>query len=90
MQAPMCYHAFMAKQLTIRNVPEEVAERLTRLSKERGSSVNATVLQILGEAVGVEGRRARLERFVTWTDGDLAEFEAALSAQRVVDNELWR
>ncbi len=79
----------MGKQLTIRGLPDEVSERLTRLSEERGTSVNATVVQILKGAVGVHERRARLERYATWTDDDLAEFNDALSSQRVVDDGIW-
>jgi len=79
----------MSKQLTIRGVPDEVAVRLTRISEERGRSVNATVIEILQEAVGVEQRRARLQRYATWTDQDMVEFEDALQAQRVIDEELW-
>lgn len=80
----------MARQLTIRGVPEEVARRLARMSQNRGKSINATVLEILEDAAGLEGRRARLDRYVTWTDDDLDEFEAALKTQRVIDEELWR
>ena len=79
----------MSKQLTVRGVPDEVADRLDRISKERGRSVNSTVLKILQEAVGVEERRNRLQRMATWTDQDKVEFENALAAQRVIDEELW-
>jgi plasmid stability protein len=80
----------MPKQLTIRGVPDDVSQRLDRLSKERGQSVNQTVLAILAETVGVDARRARLLRYATWTESDAAEFEQALKSQRVVDAELWR
>jgi len=80
----------MTKQLTIRGVPEEVTRRLARMSQHRGKSMNATVLEILEGAAGLQGRRARLDRYVTWTDDDLDEFEDALKAQRVIDEELWR
>ncbi len=80
----------MAKQLTIRGVSEEVGCRLENLSHAKGQSVNATVLEILGSAVGVEERRRRLERYATWTPEDLAEFQESLAAQRQVDEELWR
>ena len=80
----------MSKQLTVRGVPDEVANRLDRISKERGKSVNSTVLEILQDAVGFEARRTRLQRMATWTDQDLVEFEKALGAQRVIDDELWR
>ena len=79
----------MPKQLTIRGLPDEVAIRLSRLSKERGESVNAMVVKILKRAVDVHERRTHLERYATWTDEDLANFNEALSAQRVVDEKLW-
>jgi plasmid stability protein len=80
----------MAKQLTIRGVPGSVADRLAHLAKERGQSLNATVVEILENAVGFKSRRVRLERYATWTDADLAEFEDALAAQRVIDDQLWQ
>jgi hypothetical protein len=80
----------MAKQLTIRGVPDEVASRLDRLSQSRGCSVNATVVEILASAVDFKERRERLARYATWTEDDLAEFMNALSAQRVIDDQLWR
>jgi plasmid stability protein len=79
----------MAKQLTIRGVPEEVGHRLESLSRARGKSVNATVLEILAAAVGVDERRRRLARYVTWNPEDLAEFNEALAAQRSTDDPLW-
>jgi plasmid stability protein len=80
----------MAKQLTIRGVSEEVGSRLEKLSRARGQSLNATVLDILESAVGVDERRRRLARYATWTQEDLKEFNAALAAQRTIDDPLWR
>ena len=80
----------MPKQLTIRGVPDEVASELDRLSRSRGRSVNATVVDILATAVDFNERRKHLERYTTWTEDDLAEFRRGLSAQRVVDDRLWR
>lgn len=80
----------MSKQLTVRGVSSEVGRRLEALSRSREQSVNATILEILAAAVGVEERRERLRRYATWDDEDLAEFEANLQLQRQVDEELWR
>lgn len=79
----------MSKQLTIRGVTKELSRRLEKLAEARGQSVNATVLQLLERAVGINGRRERLARYATWTAEDLKEFEEALRAQRVVDRRLW-
>ena len=80
----------MGRQMTIRGVPEEVAGKLLRLSRERGLSLNGTVLEILSQAVGTDARRERLARYATWTPEDLAQVEDSVAAQRVIDDSLWR
>ena len=80
----------MATQLTIRGVSDELSRRLTKLGKSRGQSVNSTALQILEQAVGIEARRQRLARYMTWSAADTDEFEAALKSQRVIDEDQWR
>jgi predicted transcriptional regulator len=80
----------MPRQLTIRGVSDDLGRRLTQLSRERGESVNTTTLRILEQAVGIDARRQRLERYATWSARDLAEFEAGLAAQRVIDDDLWK
>ena len=79
----------MPRQLTIRNVPDEVGKRLDRLSRDRGESLNSTLVTILTESVGVDARKARLGRYSTWTEEDAIAFEEALALQRVIDNGLW-
>lgn len=80
----------MPRQLTIRNVPDEVARRLERLSRERDESLNTTVVKILTESVGVDARLARLRRHTTWTAEEVAGFNDVLGQQRAIDADLWR
>ena len=77
-------------QITIRRPPPELVERLRRIGKDRRESMNSTVLRLLDEAVGSGARRARLQHYATWTVEDVREFDEAVSAQRVIDPELWR
>ena len=77
-------------QLTIRGVPDELARRLRGLARQRGESLNSTVLALLREAMGLDARRTRLARYATWTPDDLDEFERALHEQRRVDPDLWK
>jgi len=79
----------MAKQLTIRGLPDEIGRRLQMISRETRQSCNATVVAILSSAVGYEERRRRLHRYATWTEADRIEFESALSRQRAVDDADW-
>lgn len=78
------------KQITIRHPSPELARRLKAVAEARGESLNATILSLLSEAVGVDERRRRLARYATWTQEDLAEFEGALREQRTIDEELWK
>ena len=80
----------MPKQLTIRGVSREVGSRLESISRARGQSVNATVLQILEDALGTHQRKQRLAKYATWTREDLAEFQEILADQRRIDDELWQ
>jgi plasmid stability protein len=79
----------MTRRLTVRGVPDEVARKLKEISRATGRSVNATVLEILSVAVGVDQRRQRFQRLATWTQEDAREFEEALRSQRTIDEKAW-
>jgi len=76
--------------MTIRGVPEEVAGKLLRLSRERGISLNAVALEVLSWAVGMDARRERLPRYATWTAEEFAQVMDSVAAQRVIDDSLLR
>jgi len=79
-----------ASQITLRNVDPDLSAQLRVLSQLRGQSLNATVLELLREAVGIDARTERLRRYATWNQEDLREFNEALNAQRVVDEGHWK
>ena len=79
-----------ATRITVRNVDPELSRQLRAISAEHGESLNATVLRLLRDAVGLDARRERLRRYVGWTVDDLGEFTSALRAQRVVDEQHWK
>ena len=80
----------MPKQLTIRGVPDEIAERIEALSRGKGQSVNATVLEVLAHAFDVQERARHLESYVTWSEEEFREFEANLAEQRRIDPNDWK
>ena len=80
----------MAKQITVRDVPPELARRIARLADARDQSINTTVIQLLERATGIDGRRERLALYTTWTDEDVKDLEAALRLGRTIDEELWK
>ena len=89
MPARLYIHDVMAKQITLRAVPKELARRLAKLAETRGQSINTTVLQLLERATGIDERRERLARYTTWSTSDVAEFDEALALQRIIDRALW-
>ena len=80
------------KTLTIRNLPDEVAEALEKEKAQRGESLNQTVIDLLGQSLGVGGTRSNgLARLAgKWTEKDFRKFEKAVAPFEKVDPELWR
>lgn len=80
------------KTLTVRNVPEALAEALEREKGRRGESLNQTVLDLLSQGLGVEGRRSNgLARLAgRWSEAEFAEFQQAVAELEQIDDELWQ
>ena len=82
------------KTLTLRNVPEEVVDRLVGVAKETHQSMNATAVQALRRCFGLEAnprRKRDLSAFAgTWKKKDFAEFEKATADFGKIDAELWQ
>jgi plasmid stability protein len=80
------------KTLTVRGVPEGVADALAREKRRRGSSLNQTVIELLTQALGVGGPRSNgLAALAgTWSQADFDEFEEAVAPFEGVDADLWR
>jgi len=85
------------KAVTLRNFPAELARRIQQRARDKGLSLNRTIIEILEEALGIF-RPRRPERVYhdldpligSWSPSEAREFEEALSRQRAIDPELWR
>lgn len=81
------------RYLTVRGVPADVARALENERRRSGRSLNRTVIELLARALGIVGgvRKNGLERLAgTWSEEDLAEFEAATKCFGEIDEVLWR
>ena len=82
------------RNLTVRNVPADLAERLQEEKRRRGRSLNQTVLDLLSRALGLENGRPRSNGLRahagTWSAEEHEEFERAIADQDEIDQELWR
>ncbi len=82
------------KHLTIRNLPDDIAEALQDRRQRSKMSLNQTVIELLGRALGVKGEGkggnglARLAG--TWSEEEYKRFEAAVAVTEQIDEELWR
>ena len=80
--------------LTVRNLPQDVAEELERERKRRGTSLNQTVVSALRKGLGLasERRSNGLAALAgKWTEKELQEFDRAIrETTESVDEELWR
>ena len=84
------------KAITLRNIPPDLSCRIERRAKEKGSSLNKTVIQILEDALGASKKRAiqlhhDLDHLAgSWSEDEARKFEEDLAAQRKIDPEPWR
>lgn len=83
----------MRSYLTIRNVPETLRRALAREAKQRGMSLNRTVLALLASALGQDPAGAfdngLGELAGGWSESDLEDFHRAVAPFDQVDPELW-
>lgn len=82
------------RHLTIRDVSSELARALKAEARRRGASLNQTVKELLGRALGL-GPSAAYDNGLgalagTWSAEELDEFEKATAGFEAVDDEIWR
>ena len=86
-------------QLTVRGFDDELAERIQRLAKRDGTSLNQAALKLLRKGAGLADpaqgagyrRRSSLDHLIgTWSDDEAAELDAALEEFEVIDEAAWR
>lgn len=80
------------KNMTVRNVPEELHDALKREKNRRGTSLNQTVIDLLKQRLGVGTSRSNgLGKLAgNWGEDEFRRFEEAIEPFERVDPELWR
>ena len=83
-----------ARHLTVRNVPEQVAKALDSERRRRRQSLNQTVIDLLGQSLGVTPGARRSNGLAKlaggWSEEQAKGFEALLKPFENLDAELWR
>jgi hypothetical protein len=77
--------------LTITNLPPELAEALVCEKRRRSASLNQTVIDLLGEALGCRSTRSSGLSCLAgdWSEEQFGEFAAATAQFEETDEEIW-
>lgn len=82
------------KQLTLRQIPPIIEEKLRKLAQERGQSINKTVIYLLKKALGLEkaGRKYRdvSELSGNWSKEEAEAFMKNTEVFEQIDEEVWK
>ncbi len=82
------------KQLTLRQIPEEVEKELRQVASQNGTSLNHSAIAALRKGLGLElpaRRRRDLSRFAgKWTAAEADEFDENVQIFGQIDEELWQ
>lgn len=72
-------------------MPPSIAEALEREKRRKGTSLNQTVIDLLGQGLGARGVRSNgLGRLAGgWSEDEYREFKQATAQFEAVDEELW-
>lgn len=82
--------------ITIRGIDDITAKRLKDLAKKEGLSINALVLKILRQALGVEKKKRAIiytdldELAGTWTEEEYQAFLKNIEPFEQIDEEMWK
>ena len=80
--------------LTVRSLPADVSRALDAERRRRAKSLNQTVVELLGESLGLERtapRKNGLQKLAgRWSARDQASFDRATSVFEQIDEEIWR
>ena len=85
-------------QLTVRGFDDELAERIRRLAKRDGTSLNQAALKLLRKGAGLADPAHRpdtvgssLDHLIgSWSADEAAELDQALQVFNVIDEAAWR
>ena len=83
------------KALTIRKLPEEVADAVRGRAEENQSSFSKALVALLQEHLSEGKVKVKKKRDLAWitgtlSDQDAAAFDQSLKEQRRIDPEMWK
>ena len=85
------------KNMTLRGLDHQLADRLQQAAREEGKSVNQFVLETVRKRLGLEKEKrfTAVHRdmdhlFGKWSEQQFGEIQSKIDTEREIDEELWR
>jgi hypothetical protein len=82
--------------MTIRGLDEPTIKALKEKAKQEGASINATLLKLLKEELGLKKKKRNviyndLDSLAgTWSDKEYKEFQRAIKDFEAIDETMWK
>lgn len=85
------------KAITLRNLPPDVARTVQQRAKQKKTSVNKAVIELLEESAGGKAKKKAPIRYQdldhlvgTWTKEEADAFDKIVRSFRTIDPDLWK
>lgn len=85
------------KTITLRNLPPDVARTVQQRAKQKKTSVNKAVIELLEESAGGKAKKKAPIRYQdldhlvgTWTKEEADAFDKIVRSFRTIDPDLWK
>jgi hypothetical protein len=82
------------KTLTIRKLPEEVADAVRKRAEEAGLSFSRALISLLEDHLGTAAPKKKKKRDLsymrTWSQKEYDDFMENLADQRKIDPKMWQ
>lgn len=85
------------KTMTVRGLDPESADKLHRIAKQHGKSVNQLVIDIIQESLGTKKTPKYTatyddmdQLFGKWSKEEFRRIQKKIDKERIIDKELWQ
>jgi ribosomal protein L5 len=82
-------------QITLRGIDDEVEKKIRRMAKEKGTSVNKVILELIHQQAAKKHKRKEavsesLKKLAgTWTKKQAADFMESIRSCEQIDEAVW-
>jgi hypothetical protein len=83
-------------QITLRGIDDEVEKKIRRMAREKGTSVNKVLLDLIHQQAGAKHRRGKpigesIRKLAgTWTKKQAANFMESIKSCEQIDETMWK